>query len=236
MVVAGKFFPCQRLLIFQKTAHERDLKAALFEEVEHLFGRSAVKFGSAKPMLKNDDRFAAPQGFQCTAQHEDFAAFYVNFYQINLKISRKQVVESLCADGDERILFVRMVVVAFEQAAVRGVTHDVIETRSPFFVGQSDIEQAAVFQTGVFFLQTFKQVGYRLEAVVCPLRSVLQEQIHDFTLVTTYVEAIATGFADALDDAARLPVVALILGERDGQGFQKSLDRLFQNRNQVEEG
>ncbi len=217
MVVAGKFFPCQRLLIFQKTAHERDPQAALFEKVEHLFGRGAVKFGSAKPVLENDDRLAAPQSFRRAAQHENFAAFYVNFYQINPKISRQQVVETLGTDGDERILFVRMVVIAFDQAAVRGVTHDIIETRSPFFVGQSDVEQAAIFQACVFFLQPFEQAGYRLEAVVRTLRSVLQEQIHDFALVATHVEAIAAGFAHALDDAARLPVVALILGERDGQ-------------------
>ena len=61
------------------------------------------------------------------------------------------------------------------------------------------------------------------------LRGIFQEQIEDFAFVAAHINAVAAGLAHLLDDAVGLPVVALVLSERYGEGFQESFDGRFQN-------
>lgn len=126
-------------------------------------------------MFENHYRFAACKGPDGAAQYQQFASFYVNFYEIDLCIRRQKVVEPLGLYRDLGILFIRVVIFSFEQAAVGRVAYDVIETRSAGFVGQGNIKQAAVGFVCIFFQKSLEQIGYGLESKVRTQRSIFEE-------------------------------------------------------------
>lgn len=126
-------------------------------------------------MFENHNRFAACKGPDGAAQYQQFASFYVNFYEIDLCIRRQKVVEPLGLYRDLGILFIRVVIFSFEQAAVGRVAYDVIETRSAGFVGQGNIKQAAVGFVCIFFQKSLEQIGYGLESKVRTQRSIFEE-------------------------------------------------------------